>query len=534
VLNKIQIYDTTLRDGAQTSGISFSVRDKVQIAQHLDALGVDYIEGGWPSPSNQRDIAFFEAMSSVTLRHARLAAFGSTCRGGIRARDDNQLRQLLLAGAPVVTIFGKCWDLHVREALRITLEENLRIIEDSIAFLRSEGVETIYDAEHFFDGYRANPAYALATLRAAERGGAQWIVLCDTNGGSLPAQIREAQQAVAQAVAVPIGIHTHNDAELAVANSLLAIEQGARMVQGTINGYGERCGNANLCSIIPALEVKMGYRALPEGCLAQLFTAAHFVAEVANMRPPDYQAYVGDAAFSHKGGVHIDSVLKLKRSYEHVAPEIVGNRTQLLVSDQAGGSTVVERAQRLLGIELDKKSPMTQEILAMLKQKEGEGYEFEAAEASFELLLRRVMHQFTPAFDVVDFRVIVGGHGEGKSSLSEAIVRVKIGDQEEHTVADGDGPVHALDGALRKALEPHFPQQLKGIRLADFKVRVVNMRAGTAARVRVLVDSCDKNGITWSTVGVHENIIMASLEALCDALHYGLRLAASPVEVAGG
>ena len=527
-MDKIQLFDTTLRDGAQTSGIAFSVRDKIHIAQHLDALGVDYIEGGWPSPTNQRDIAFFEAMTSVPLRHAKLSAFGSTCRSGVRASEDHQLRQLVLSGAPVVTIFGKSWDLHVTDALRISLDENLRMIEDSVAFLCGKGMETIFDAEHFFDGYRANPDYALAALRAAERGGARWIVLCDTNGGSLPAQIRAAQQAAMQVISTPLGIHTHNDAELAVANSLLAIEHGARMVQGTINGYGERCGNANLCSIIPALELKMGYAALPEGGLAQLYTAAHFVAEVANLRPPDYQAYVGSAAFAHKGGIHIDSVMKLKRSYEHIAPELVGNSTRFLVSDQAGGSTVVERAQRLLGIALDKKSPVTQEILALLKQKENEGYEFEAAEASFELLLRRYLHQFTPTFEVVDFRMIAGGHGEGKSSLSEAIVRVKIGDVEEHTVADGDGPVHALDGALRKALEPHFSQQLHGIRLTDFKVRVVNVRAGTAARVRVLVESRDQQGRTWSTVGVHENIIVASLEALCDALHYGLRLVMSP------
>ncbi|MHB9130179.1 MAG: citramalate synthase [Armatimonadota bacterium] len=522
------LYDTTLRDGAQTSGISFSVNDKVRIAQHLDQLGMDYIEGGWPSPASPRDIAFFEAMRAVPLTHAKLAAFGSTCRPLVRASEDKQLQQLLACGVPVVTIFGKSWDLHVTEALRISLEENLRMIEDSVAYLRSCGVETIYDAEHFFDGYRNNPAYALETIKAAARGGAQWIVLCDTNGGSMTAQISEGQCAAKTAVDVPLGIHTHNDAGLAAANSLVAVQEGARQVQGTINGYGERCGNANLCSVIPSLELKLGYRTLPEGNLHKLYGAAHFVAEVANMHPPVHEPYVGSSAFAHKGGVHIDSVMKLKRSYEHIIPEAIGNSTRLLVSDQSGTSSVVERAQKI-GIELDKKAPVTRDILAKLKEAENEGYEFEAAEASFEMLLRRCLGQFTAEFDVIDFRVIVGGHVLGHaSSLSEAIVRVRIGEHEEHMVADGDGPVHALDGALRKALTPHFPQ-LSGIRLTDFKVRVVNVRAGTAARVRVLVESSDQDGYTWSTVGVHENIIVASLEALCDSLHFGLRRACQPV-----
>lgn len=530
-MENILLYDTTLRDGAQTSGISFSVNDKVRIAQQLDALGVDYIEGGWPSPASPRDIAFFDAMRGVTLQHAKLAAFGSTCRSNTPASEDGQLQQLLAAGTPVVAIFGKTWDLHVTHALRIQLEENLRMIEDSVAYLRSQGVEVVYDAEHFFDGYRANPEYALETLRAAARGGADWIALCDTNGGSLIEQVRTAMRAAKAAVSVPLGIHTHNDAELAVANSLVAVEEGARQVQGTVNGYGERCGNANLCSIIPTLQLKMGYAGLPEHGLKHLYSSAHFVAEVANMHPPTHQAYVGTAAFAHKGGVHIDSVMKLKSTYEHVVPEAIGNSTQLVVSDQSGTSTVVDRARRL-GIELDKKSPVTREILARLKELENDGYEFEAAEASFELLLRRQLQQFTPSFKVTDFRVIVGAGGPGNmcSALSEAILRVHIGDVEAHTVADGDGPVHALDGALRKALLPHFTR-LQEIKLTDFKVRVVNVRAGTGARVRVLVESMDQHGNTWSTVGVHENIIVASLEALCDALHYGLHLAAQPVGV---
>lgn len=521
-METIVLYDTTLRDGAQTYGIAFSINDKIHIARHLDTLGMDYIEGGWPSPNNQRDIDFFAAMRNVPLQHARLAAFGSTCRSQTRAAEDAQLRQLIAAGTPVVAIFGKSWDLHVTEALRVSLEENLRMIEDSVAFLRSEGVEVVYDAEHFFDGFQANRAYALATIQAASRGGASWIVLCDTNGGGLPRQINEAVTAVHHLINLPIGIHAHNDAGLAVANSLTAVEEGARMVQGTVNGYGERCGNANLCAIIPNLKLKMGYQTLPEGHISHLYTAAHYVAEVANMHPPEFDAYVGQAAFSHKGGVHIDSVLKLKRSYEHIRPEAVGNSTRMLVSDQSGGSTVVERAERL-GITLDKKSPATREILTALKEKENDGYEFEAAEASFELLLLRHLQHFVPEFDVTDFRVIVGKQYMGRDVLSEAIVRVKIGKEEEHTVAEGDGPVNALDAALRKALEPHFPQ-LQDIRLTDFKVRVVNVRAGTAARVRVLVETSDSAGNSWSTVGVHENIIVASLEALCDALHYGLRL----------
>lgn len=520
-MEHVLIYDTTLRDGAQTSGIAFSVKDKIRITQHLDLLGIDYIEGGWPNPSNQRDNEFYQAMQTVALQHARLVAFGSTCRSNVAACDDRQLNHLIGTGAPAIAIFGKSWDLHVTEALRTTLDENLRMIEDSVAFLCSAGIEVIYDAEHFFDGYRANPDYALATLQAAERGGAQWIALCDTNGGFLPDQLRDAIHASQRAVKTPLGIHAHNDADLAVGNSLIAVAEGARMVQGTINGYGERCGNANLCSIIPALELKMGYSALPEGKLAELTATAHFVAEVANMHPPEYQAYVGNAAFSHKAGVHIDSVIKLKRSYEHIMPEAVGNSTRLLVSDQAGGGAVVDRAQRLLGIELDKRSPATQQILAKLREAENEGYEFEAAEASFELLLRRSLEQLESVFEVTDFRVIVGGRVISRSPLSEAIVRVRVGTCEEHTVADGDGPVHALDSALRKALEPHFPV-LRTVRLSDFKVRVVNTRAGTAARVRVLVETTDQNGNTWSTVGVHDNIIIASLEALCDSLQYAL------------
>ncbi|MHB9107484.1 MAG: citramalate synthase [Armatimonadota bacterium] len=524
-MEKILLYDTTLRDGAQTSGIAFSVKDKIHIAQHLDILGIDYIEGGWPSPTNQRDIEFFEEMRGAPLRQARLTVFGSTCRKNLAAENDPQLQGLLVAGTPVVCIFGKSWDLHVTEGLRATLDDNLRMIEDSVAFLRRSGVEVIYDAEHFFDGYRANPDYALATVQAAARGGAGWIVLCDTNGGSLPEQIREAMRAVRGVTQVPLGIHTHNDSELAVANTLTAVDEGARMVQGTINGYGERCGNANLCAIIPTLELKMGYRALPEGQLKQLYAAAHFVAEVANIHPPEYQAYVGSAAFSHKAGVHIDSVLKLKRSYEHIVPELVGNSTRMLVSDQAGGSVVVERAQRLLGITLDKKDTIAREVLALVKERENEGYEFESAEASFEMLLLRYLNLFDPQFDVTDFRVIIGKQILGNEAISEAIVRVKIGEAVEHTVADGDGPVHALDGALRKALEPHFPA-LRDVHLTDFKVRVINVRAGTAARVRVFVESANEEGQTWTTVGVHENLIVASLEALSDSLHYGLRLAA--------
>jgi len=527
-MEKILLYDTTLRDGAQTSGIAFSIKDKIHIAQHLDIIGIDYVEGGWPSPTNQRDIEFFEEMRGTKMQQAKMTVFGSTCRKNLAAEDDPQLQQLVASGTPAICIFGKSWDLHVTEALRATLDDNLRMVEDSVAFLRRSGAEVIYDAEHFYDGYRANPDYALATVQAAARGGAHWIVLCDTNGGSLPEQIRDGIRAVRGVVDTPLGIHTHNDSELAVANTLIAVEEGVRMVQGTVNGYGERCGNANLCAIIPTLELKMGYRALPEGNLKQLYGTAHYVAEVANLQPPEYQAYVGNAAFSHKAGVHIDSVLKLKRSYEHIPPELVGNNTRMLVSDQAGGSVVVERAQRLLGITLDKKDTIAREVLALVKERENEGYEFESAEASFEMLLLRYMKMFDPQFDVTDFRVIVGKQILGNEAISEAIVRLKIGEAEEHTVADGDGPVHALDGALRKALEPHFPA-LRNVHLTDFKVRVINVRAGTAARVRVFVESANGEGETWSTVGVHENLIVASLEALSDSLHYGLRLAAVKV-----
>ncbi|MEI6521470.1 MAG: citramalate synthase [bacterium] len=519
-MQKIQIYDTTLRDGAQAAGISYSVNDKIRIAQHLDKLGVDYIEGGWPSPASPRDMEFFAAMKNYPLQNARLAAFGSTCRSNVAAKDDDQLLQLVAAGTKVITIFGKSWDLHVIHAIRTTLEENLRMIEDSVSFLVSNGVEVIYDAEHFFDGYKANDEYALKTIQAAEQGGASRIVLCDTNGGSMVSDALQGVMAASAAVSIPLGIHAHDDSGLSVAITLAAVQAGAYHVQGTINGYGERCGNANLCSIIPNLEIKMGYAVLPEGQLEKLTAAAHFVAEIANVHPPENDAYVGINAFAHKGGVHIDSVMKLKKTYEHIVPELVGNSTDMLVSDQSGTSTVVERAKRI-GIELDKKSSTTKDILKKLKDKENDGYEFEAAEASFELLLRRNLENITPPFQVVDFRVIVGGTTKGSEPLSEAIVRVKIGDIEKHTVADGDGPVHALDGALRKALEEHFPD-LKKIRLSDFKVRVCNVKAGTAAKVRVLVETVDEYGYSWATIGVHENIIIASLEALSDALFYAL------------
>jgi 2-isopropylmalate synthase len=531
-VEKVFIYDTTLRDGAQTPGIAFSEGDKVRIAHRLDDLGVDFIEAGWPSPGNARDTAVFAALREKPLTHAQLTAFGSTCRPGAPAGEDPLLQALVASQAPAVTIFGKAWNLHVTGALHITLDDNLRLIEDSVAWLRSQQVKVLYDAEHFFDGYAADPGYALATLQAAANAGAECLILCDTNGGALPSAVRAACRAAREAAGAPLGIHTHNDGGLAVANTLTAVEEGCRHVQGTFNGYGERCGNADLCTIIPLLEIKLGMRALPEGQLARLYDAAHFVAEVANVRPPEREPYVGAEAFTHKAGVHIDSLVKLKGSYEHITPEQVGNMARYALSDQAGGAAIVERAERL-GIALDKKSAATKQILARVKEAEHEGYEFEAAEASFELLLRRELGLLTPAFEVVDFRIIVG-HLEpikqaraGAEAISEAIVRVKIGQKEEHTGADGDGPVHAVDSALRKALERHFPP-LRHMRLTDFKVRVVNVRAGTAARVRVLVETTDDTGRTWSTVGAHENIIVASIEALCDALHYGL-MSATPI-----
>jgi 2-isopropylmalate synthase len=511
---RIEIYDTTLRDGAQGEGVNFSATDKCRVAEALDALGVDFIEGGWPG-SNPRDLAFFEQARRLKLSHARLAAFGATRRRNFSCATDPSIQALLKADVPVVTVFGKSWLLHVNEALRISREENLEIIEDTVRYLSERVPFVIYDAEHFFDGYASDPEYALATLRAALSGGPRRIVLCDTNGGSLPEQITRGVRSAAEEAQVPLGIHCHNDGDLAVANTLAAVAAGASHVQGTINGYGERCGNANLCSVLPNLELKLGHTVLGAERLKKLRETARFVSEIANLSLAASAAFVGDSAFAHKGGVHVSAVERNPQTYEHVAPEVVGNRRRVLISDQAGRANLLAKA-RELGLEIEDE----QRVLDELKQLEHDGYEFEAAEASFELLVRRLRGLHTPYFELLGFRVI-DEHRGALMPMSEATVKVRVGHREEHMAASGNGPVNALDKALRRALERFYPA-LAEMRLVDYKVRVINSSlSGTASLVRVLISSSDGRA-QWGTVGVSANIVEASWRALFDSVEYKL------------
>lgn len=514
---RIQTYDTTLRDGAQGEGVSFSLDDKLRVAHKLDEFGLDYIEGGWPA-SNPKDIAFFAALRQHPLRHARACAFGSTCKPHLAAGDDPQVCMLLEAGTPVVTIFGKSWDFHVTHALKVSLAENLRMIRETVQFLAERVPEVIYDAEHFFDGYKRNPAYAMETLRAAREAGASLITLCDTNGGTLPHEVEEIVAAVAQAIEAPLGIHTHDDSGCAVANSLAAIRSGAIHVQGTINGLGERCGNANLCTVVANLRLKMGYDCLHEHSLEHLTGLSQYVDEVANLTPNHRLPFVGRSAFAHKGGVHVDAVLKHRSTYEHVDPEEVGNTRRMLISELSGSSTVVSKAAKH-AVDLTKRSPETRALLRKVTELERDGYSFEGAEASFELLLMQTVGTYRKLFDVLALRVIVEQRGGGEST-TEATIKVRVGEEERLTVAEGDGPIHALDSALRKALQEFYPE-LSTIRLTDFKVRVVNLMEGTAAKVRTIIDSSDGEDL-WSTVGVSTNMIIASWHALVDSVVYGL------------
>jgi 2-isopropylmalate synthase len=514
---RIIVYDTTLRDGTQGAGITLSADDKLRIAERLDEVGFDYIEGGWPG-SNPRDMEFFDRARARTWRHARLTAFGSTHRPGVPPDRDENLQMILAAQTPAAALFGKSWDLHVREALHTTLEENLRMIEQSVRHLRAREIDVIYDAEHYFDGLKANAEYALATLEAACRGGANVVVLCDTNGGGLPAEIRAGVEAAQKAISVPLGIHTHNDGELGVANALVAVQAGARHVQGTVNGIGERCGNANLISIIPNLQLKLGYACLPEGSLARLGEVSRFVSELANVVPNEYQPFVGRNAFAHKGGVHVSAVMAHPPTYEHIPPEAVGNQRRVVISDLSGRANVLYKAQEM-GVDLSKDRPEVREILAELKRLEHEGFQFEGAEASFELLMRRILRHHRPSFVLKGLRVMVE-KGQDGQCLAEASIRVAVDGQEEHTAAEGNGPVHALDRALRKALERFYPE-IRRARLVDYKVRVLNADAATAARVRVLIQSTDGTR-TWGTVGVSENVVEASWQALVDSLEYVL------------
>ncbi len=525
VTQRIAIYDTTLRDGSQGEGVSFSVEDKVRIAHRLDAFGVDYIEGGWPG-SNPKDIEFFERMRAETLATAKLAAFGSTRRPGRKAQDDDLLRMLVDAQTRVITIFGKTWDFHVTHALKVSLAENLAMISDTVSFLCKHADEVIFDAEHFFDGYKHNRAYALKALDAAAQAGAKLVVLCDTNGGTLPHEVSEIVADVVSKVGVLVGIHTHDDSGCGIANALAAVRCGACHVQGTINGYGERCGNANLIPVVANLQLKMGYECLRSDSILHLTSVSQFVDETANLAPNTRQAYVGRSAFAHKGGVHVDAVLKHRSTYEHVDPESVGNSRRMLVSELAGGSTIVNKAA-MKALDLTKSSPETRSLLKRVAQLESEGYSFEGAEASFDLLMAETLGLQKHWFDALGFRVIVEKRG-AEGTITEATVKVSVDGRESLTVAEGDGPIHALDQALRKALCDSYPE-LSGIWLTDFKVRVINTREGTAAKVRTIIDSTDGEK-TWSTVGVSTNMIEASWRALVESVLYGIAHKRTPRE----
>ena len=521
-VSTIKIYDTTLRDGTQGEGISFSVADKLRIAEKLDAFGMDYIEGGFPG-SNPRDIAFFAEAKNLRLKHARLAAFGATRRAGVKAEEDSQLRTLLESEMPVLTLVGKTWLLHVHEIIRTTPEENLAMIEDSIRFLTAQGREVVYDAEHFFDGFRDNADYALKTLAAALRGGASNLTLCDTNGGMMVDDFKAiVGRAVSEFGGDKIGVHCHNDGGLGVALSLAGVAAGATLVQGTANGYGERVGNANLTTILPNLFLKIGGTAHCAPNLGGLRELSLFFDELANLRPDPKAPYVGASAFAHKGGLHANAASKVARSYEHIDPARVGNRTRVLVSDMAGRSSLVMKA-RELGFELDEKSPALKGLIEELKDLEFRGYEFEAADASLKLLVAKHLGQRRPFYEIEGYRVIIERHrGE---LTAEATVRVKIGEKVLHTVAECTGPVGALDKALRLALDGFYPE-LKEMELRDFKVRILDSQQGTSARTRVLVESGDAHGI-WGTVGVSDNLIEASWEALRDAVDYKLMQSAA-------
>jgi len=514
---RIYIYDSTLRDGAQAEGISFTVEDKLKITKLLDDFGIDYIEAGNPG-SNPKDLEFFRRIKEMGLTHAKLTAFGSTRRARIAVEEDKNVLSLLNADTPAVAIFGKSWDFHVTDIIRTTLDENLSMIRETLAFFKEKGKEVIFDAEHFFDGYKSDPSYAMASLQAAVEAGADWVVLCDTNGGSLPTEIAEITQRVVEEIPVPIGIHCHNDGGMAVANSIMAVLKGASQVQGTMNGYGERCGNANLCTIIPNLSIKLGYHCCLPDSLRELTGVSRYVSELANMAHNERAPYVGNSAFAHKGGMHIDGVVKNSQSFEHIDPEQVGNKRRFLMSEVSGRSTILSRIQQVEP-NITKDSEETRLLIDKLKQLEHEGYQFEGAESSFELLIRRSLGKYRTFFTVKDFKVIAEQPWDDQNSAS-AVIKVQVDGVEEITAAEGDGPVNALDKALRKALGFFYPQ-LNRIRLTDYKVRVLNSNGGTAAKVRVHIESTDGKKV-WGTVGVSTNIIEASWKALVDSIEYAL------------
>ncbi len=536
-LPRLWIYDTTLRDGTQREGLSVSIEDKLRIARRLDRLGIPFIEGGWPG-ANPKDVQFFWQLQQQPLTQAEVVAFCSTRRPHRLAATEPMLQAILAAGTRWVTIFGKSWDLHVTEGLQTTLAENLAMIRDTIEYLRAQGRRVIYDAEHWFDGYKHNPTYALETLETAIAAGAEWIVLCDTNGGSLPQEIAHIVTEVSKATSsqqIQLGIHTHNDCDMAVANAIAAVAAGATMVQGTINGYGERCGNANLCSLIPNLQLKLGYKCIDDNQLQQLTETSRFVSEVVNLAPNEHAPFVGRSAFAHKGGVHVSAVERNPSTYEHIQPERVGNRRRIVISEQSGVSNVLAKA-RCFGINLDKHNPTTQEILKRLKELETEGYQFEAAEASFELLMHQVLGRRQQFFQVKGFQVHCNFLVQGEETASSlATVKVTVNGQDILEAAEGNGPVAALDAALRKALENFYPQ-IATFELTDYKVRILNGDRGTSAKTRVMVES--GNGQQrWTTVGVSTNILVASYQAVVEGLEYGLWLhfqAKATVKASGG
>jgi 2-isopropylmalate synthase len=513
-----KIYDTTLRDGTQREGISLSCDDKLRIAQRLDDIGINYIEGGWPG-SNPKDVEFFERTTELDLKTAQISAFGSTCRAGSQPKEDSNIQALLHANTRTCTLVGKSWKLHVTDVIKTTQEENLRIIQQSVAYLKNHGKEVIYDAEHFFDGYYSDSSYALETILAAQNGGADTIVLCDTNGGTMPWQIASVIHEVKKQVDTPLGIHTHDDSGCAVANTLIAVREGVTHIQATINGYGERCGNANLCSILPDLELKMGITCLPEGNLKELYDLSHFVAEVANLSPDEHQSYVGHSAFTHKGGIHVAAMRRNSRSYQHINPELVGNEMRTVVSELSGHGNLHSKAEEF-GMQLDNRDSVT-EVLSEIKDLESQGFSFEAAEASVAIRLKRHQSDYKPPFEFLDYSATVQ-HRQGRGMFSESLVKILVNDEEIHTAGDGNGPVNALNIALRKALLHTYPK-LNDIHLSDFKVRILDGSDGTASLTRVLIDMHNEQE-RWSTVGTSTNIIEASWQALIDGIEYGLLL----------
>lgn len=516
-MDKIKIYDTTLRDGMQTEGVSFSLEDKLLIAKRLDELGLDYIEGGYAA-SNPKEMRFFSEAAKIKFENSKIVAFGSTRRADTKACDDASLNAILSCKTQTATLVGKIWDLHVKDVLSCSLEENLLVCSESVEYLKGKNIEVVFDAEHFYDGYKANPEYSMKVLLAVSEAGCDVLVLCDTNGGSMPEEVYEITKKVSSELSpMPIGVHAHNDSDCSTANSLAAVRAGARHVQGTINGLGERCGNANLCVVIPNLVFKMGFKVLSPEKIQTLTEVSRFIFEIGNLTPVANMPFVGSSAFAHKAGLHVNAMRKNKHAYEHFAPELVGNERRFLISELSGKSNILAELEKT---KIADDKILAKKILAKVQELENDGYHFEAANASFELLVKKVMGTFKPSFELIKYNTTVEKRASGEL-FTEATVKLRVGDEIEHVVGEGDGPVNALDCALRKSLENFYPA-IKDVHLIDYKVRVVNAREGTAARVRVIIESRDKNQL-WGTVGVSENVIEASWQALVDSVEYKLQ-----------